>query len=548
MMHSTRSNEDLVTGIAKSVFVTNFLEYFVPRNLWKICESYGKVVDVFIPNRKSKEGKHFAFVRFIRVANLERLIGNLKTIWVGRLYLRVNAVRYERPSKPQVSVRNSVPTSTFKPNLHVNAVKKVNDSQSTPIHTTQSFSNPALVIDYSCLIERDLKCHAMGKVKDVNSIPNLPTILAKEGFEEVNLSYLGGLWVMLELHTEEIKDKIIRHMGVNSWFNVLQPAIHDFISEERIVWVDIEGIPMHAWSRNTFLKIGTRWGEALDIEESYDTTFARKRLCIKTNLSYNILECFKAISRGKAYMVRAKELFTWTPQFRVFKGTDYMSDDEPQNVVNKHNDSLLSDEDGAEVNDDAGGTGIAVEENTPSPTDNAPNVGSKADEQQSDDPFGVYDLLKRTSKGPSVEEEVSLPYPPGFTPGVMNFSHISDINESSCGASTPDFKEKMVNGGSMLDILDYMIRVGQSMGYDMEGCSKDIERIIGPGFQTILRSSLWRYMLHSVRHNMVRELITNGVISMDFVRSQYNLADHLTKGLARDLVHKSAIRMGLKSI
>ncbi|GJY23093.1 zinc finger, CCHC-type containing protein [Tanacetum coccineum] len=51
-----------------------------------------------------------------------------------------------------------------------------------------------------------------------------------------------------------------------------------------------------------------------------------------------------------------------------------------------------------------------------------------------------------------------------------------------------------------------------------------------------------------VRHSMVRELITNGVISVDFIRSQQNLADHLTKGLARDLVHKSATGMGLKSV
>ncbi|GJV31762.1 zinc finger, CCHC-type containing protein [Tanacetum coccineum] len=49
-----------------------------------------------------------------------------------------------------------------------------------------------------------------------------------------------------------------------------------------------------------------------------------------------------------------------------------------------------------------------------------------------------------------------------------------------------------------------------------------------------------------VRHNMVRELIMNGMIYVDFVRSQQNLADHLTKGLAKDLVHKSAIGMGLK--
>ncbi|GKA21833.1 putative reverse transcriptase domain-containing protein [Tanacetum coccineum] len=45
---------------------------------------------------------------------------------------------------------------------------------------------------------------------------------------------------------------------------------------------------------------------------------------------------------------------------------------------------------------------------------------------------------------------------------------------------------------------------------------------------------------------MIRELITNGVISIEFVRSQQNLANHLTKGLARDLVIKSVEGMGLK--
>ncbi|GJW51151.1 zinc finger, CCHC-type containing protein [Tanacetum coccineum] len=50
-----------------------------------------------------------------------------------------------------------------------------------------------------------------------------------------------------------------------------------------------------------------------------------------------------------------------------------------------------------------------------------------------------------------------------------------------------------------------------------------------------------------VRHSMIRELITNGVISIEFMRSQQNLADHLTKGLARDLIIKSAKGMGLKS-
>nr|KAJ0207190.1 hypothetical protein LSAT_V11C500269530 [Lactuca sativa] len=44
-----------------------------------------------------------------------------------------------------------------------------------------------------------------------------------------------------------------------------------------------------------------------------------------------------------------------------------------------------------------------------------------------------------------------------------------------------------------------------------------------------------------VRHSMIRKLIMTGVISVEFVRTQLNLADHLTKGLARDLVHKAAV-------
>ncbi|GJX15390.1 zinc finger, CCHC-type containing protein [Tanacetum coccineum] len=48
-----------------------------------------------------------------------------------------------------------------------------------------------------------------------------------------------------------------------------------------------------------------------------------------------------------------------------------------------------------------------------------------------------------------------------------------------------------------------------------------------------------------VRHCMIHELITNGVISIEFVRSQQKLVDYLTKELARDLVIKYAEGMGL---
>ena len=51
-----------------------------------------------------------------------------------------------------------------------------------------------------------------------------------------------------------------------------------------------------------------------------------------------------------------------------------------------------------------------------------------------------------------------------------------------------------------------------------------------------------------VRHSYVRQLISDRVIMVDFVRSGQNLADPLTKGLTRDLVKKTSRGMGLKPV
>lgn len=51
-----------------------------------------------------------------------------------------------------------------------------------------------------------------------------------------------------------------------------------------------------------------------------------------------------------------------------------------------------------------------------------------------------------------------------------------------------------------------------------------------------------------IRHRKLHELITHEVITVEFVRSQQNIADRLTKGLAMNLVIISVKGMGLKSI
>ncbi|BBG96840.1 NAD(P)-binding Rossmann-fold superfamily protein, partial [Prunus dulcis] len=50
------------------------------------------------------------------------------------------------------------------------------------------------------------------------------------------------------------------------------------------------------------------------------------------------------------------------------------------------------------------------------------------------------------------------------------------------------------------------------------------------------------------KHSTIREFLSNGAVRVDYVRSDENLADPLTKGLAREKVWKTTKGMGLKPL
>ncbi|GKC71120.1 retrovirus-related pol polyprotein LINE-1 [Tanacetum coccineum] len=120
--NSLQSKADQTVRISRSVFVSNFPEGCTAKHLWKVCNDYGTVVDVFIPTKKSKVGKRFAFVRFIKAK------GQFQT---GSY---VNVVNGSSPAA-------------------------VNGVWNTPVS-----ASPAMVLDDSCVVLRDIGNYVMGEV------------------------------------------------------------------------------------------------------------------------------------------------------------------------------------------------------------------------------------------------------------------------------------------------------------------------------------------------------------------------------------------------
>nr|GEX60280.1 RNA-directed DNA polymerase, eukaryota [Tanacetum cinerariifolium] len=234
--------------------------------------------------------------------------------------------------------------------------------------------------------------------------------------------------------------------------------------------------------------IGKKWGETMDIKENLVSSFAQKWLCIKTKQADNILEKFKVIFKGKVYMARAKELFIWTSIFLDHKESEYVSDDESlHGTKNKSVGSQHGEDDLVDDSDVEGVSETFFGDKHPSPNNSVCNNSEKVAEQQSEDPFCIYDVLNKKPKGVAQDSDSSLSHPPGFTPEVsrqendhrgvdlntetdkvnsplvhtkvMNNSQKVHENVTSNGESAFNYSHNAHNGGSILEVLDDMIRV-----------------------------------------------------------------------------------------
>ncbi|GJV14787.1 RNA-directed DNA polymerase, eukaryota [Tanacetum coccineum] len=388
MAARSRSNEDNVRSISKSIFITNFSDNTTSAELWKLCQTYGTVVDVYIPNRRSKAGKRFAFVLFIKVHNVDRLVGNLCTLWIGRWHLHANVVRFDRPP----AQNSRVPP----PSRPVNAASSYVSVVNGVLNTHLSVS-PALVLDDTCVVTRDLGNHVMGEIKQFSSINNLNILISNEGFSNAKITYLGGIWVLIELPSAIAKDNFLKHTGVASWFKCLVNAQADFVSRERNVWVDIEG---------------------------------NSSLCLDSQQEETYLEEF-----GMNQSVSSPEV------------------------------NLEEESDNEVVSDTYFGDNIDKDEKSNE------SVINSVEKEISEDPFKIYDLLNKKSKDAEVIDSDT-----GCSSRIMASSQKIDEHLNS------EVKQKAVKnreGGSILEILEEMIKVGQTMGFSMDGCNKDMKKIIG---------------------------------------------------------------------
>ncbi|PWA78420.1 nucleotide-binding alpha-beta plait domain-containing protein [Artemisia annua] len=265
-VNNKRGVEQFVT----TLYVTNFPNNWNEGDLWKICNEFGAVVDVYIARKLSKIGRRFAFVRFIRVYDSNKLITDLCAAWFGNYHLFASLARFQRKSMGQhvekhPKVTNSNATADFKDNKttssrsYASLLKKDPKEKSNGHETLQD-----VLIEKSDMVSiTDAGTIVMGKVRDLNLIENLRQVCHKEGFANVEIKYIGGFWVWIEFNNRKASIRFKQHSTIATYFHSLIPVSKHFVVDERVLWVEILGLPLCAWSLTAFKKVAAKWGEIL---------------------------------------------------------------------------------------------------------------------------------------------------------------------------------------------------------------------------------------------------------------------------------------------
>ncbi|GKU90553.1 hypothetical protein SLEP1_g4536 [Rubroshorea leprosula] len=224
------------------------------------------------PNKKSKSGARFGFVRFLNVHDKRELERQLDQIWIGDWKLWVNSPRYDDVKKEE---------------------KKEGKGQGLiPKYQSRSYAEV-------------LRGNGAGNVEGVS----IGAMQNKAAGKKVRA--IGGNMVLLDCdEKEELKDLV--EMAANwlgQWFKEVKPWTPELVVQERFVWIKCHGAPLDAWTSDFFEKMGCTWGKfiCLDDRTSNKRIFDVAKLLISTHIMDSISVTRQIKINGVIYNVKFKE-------------------------------------------------------------------------------------------------------------------------------------------------------------------------------------------------------------------------------------------------
>ncbi|KAL4568860.1 hypothetical protein LXL04_024477 [Taraxacum kok-saghyz] len=282
-----RSNDDgeiRVRGSGESslsFYVTNLPKDIKTNELWNWCATLGTVVDVYIAQKLSKMGRRFGFVRFIKNLKLDYVT----CMWFGNYHVFASIARF--PKKDRVianePVNKKVGTQSKAGVTTGRSYAKAVSGENPPITVPKKIVRSVSIGGRELTGLTDVQSTVLAEVREPTSIPNLLNLCREEGFANLKIRYVGGLWVWISCETSKVCKKLRDNVDMQGIFSKLHALHKDFVIHDRLAWVEIIGLPMCAWNPCVFKKVASIWGVVLFSDDDESNCMSIGKVCIQTS-------------------------------------------------------------------------------------------------------------------------------------------------------------------------------------------------------------------------------------------------------------------------
>ncbi|GKD40518.1 hypothetical protein Tco_1260725 [Tanacetum coccineum] len=235
---------------------------------------------------------------------------------------------------------------------------------------------------------------------------NMYTICRNEGFSDLNIHHVGGYWIWIQFPSSSACSKFQENESLKKLYSVKRAPSSNFTVDERILWIEISGLPLCAWGSNAYKKIACSFGKFLFFEK----------------------EDSSALSSGR-------EIGSW-----CIKITDDYID-------LSSNDNIKDVDTSSESIDDHSVDDLEYIQT------NLNNIVNQPPKEEANN---------KESNPECKAESSDLSRPPGF-----EFMKKSSSPSSKCSTSFARSRKKDIKGVSLIHELNQIIDVGNSFGYDV---------------------------------------------------------------------------------
>ncbi|GLU02748.1 hypothetical protein SLE2022_199860 [Rubroshorea leprosula] len=346
---------------ATTFFFTNVPDDWSYEGMWSTFLKFGRVYDIYSPNRRSRNGSRFGFVRYLGVTDKKELERKLDQIRVGDQKLWVNMPKYDAEKQVDGVKRKSFGmTKVDQKRSYAEVVKgrqekAIDGDQSvqSTVDRDRSRRNDkgskkgAGQDKQGSYSERGRHQHRqtasrkvwkergrgvkwaglefnvkpeeyawlegsyVGVVHSVEMVRNLQEKFFMEGYFSCQIRAMGGKMVLLTgQDKEEVKDLVeMASDWLRQWFEEVRPWTPQLTANERYVWIRCQGAPVNVWGSDFFSTMGCTWGKfmCLDDSTSKKERFDVARFLISTPIMETISVSREIKINGSFYKLKFTE-------------------------------------------------------------------------------------------------------------------------------------------------------------------------------------------------------------------------------------------------